>query len=481
MTESQRTGIAAKCGVYRHPSTEQEVVRLACDVPRDVHNNPALPTDSSSGVERRAAHFHYDDQRKSEAFTDLDSVHPDPSPIAIIDRTPFPPQHAASTDCNKIIRADYSSPFYMELAYEAMEAWNSWPELKQYYHRTGWINIRKRGTDLAERIRENFRKRGHDPTETLSLDETRRRFGGVFKDSALDDCGYTYWNPEAGWCDAGRATAELTKAAVDNGVRYVVGDVKKLRLGSTGVESVETQDGAVYTADKVLLATGAWTSSILTNTEDELGIEESDRVENQVIAAGVCVLHFKLDQTELEEMKDVPVVIYSEDGDMQPPTGENILKLTWAESFTNFLQTPSGSRISVPASLDQHVVPKKLQNDVRRFHADRLLPQYAHREVDYWRICWDAITPAQDHLITRHPHPRLSNLFLAVGGSFHSYKFLPIIGKYIINVLDGRSNGEEKDAHWAWKTGKLQGNGAHEKAYPRREFDDFLTVGEHRL
>lgn len=369
----------------------------------------------------------------------------------------------------------------MELAYEAMEAWKTWPELKKYYHRTGWINFRKTGTDLAERMRENFRNRGHDPTETISIEETRKRFGGAFENSKLDDCEYAYWNPEAGWCDAGRATAELIKIAVDNGVKYVIGDITRLRLSSSGVAGVETQDGLFYYASKVLLAAGAWTSSILTKTEDELDVAESDRVERQVIAAGVGVLHFKLDPDELEEMKQLPVVIYSEAGDMQPPTDENILKLTWSESFTNYLTTPSGHRITVPASLDQHVVPKKMQKDIRRFHADRLLPQYRHREVDFWRICWDAITASQDHLITRHPEGRLSNLFLAVGGSFHSYKFLPIIGKYVVNVLEGRSNGKENDDHWAWKTAKFQGRGAHEKAYPTRELDQFVAAAESHL
>ena len=30
-------------------------------------------------------------------------------------------------------------------------------------------------------------------------------------------------------------------------------------------------------------------------------------------------------------------------------------------------------------------------------------------------------------------------------------RFLANAGKYIVNVLDGKSNGEEKDAAWGWK------------------------------
>jgi sarcosine oxidase / L-pipecolate oxidase len=30
-------------------------------------------------------------------------------------------------------------------------------------------------------------------------------------------------------------------------------------------------------------------------------------------------------------------------------------------------------------------------------------------------------------------------------------RFLANAGKYIVNTLNGKSNGEEKDAAWAWK------------------------------
>jgi sarcosine oxidase/L-pipecolate oxidase len=74
------------------------------------------------------------------------------------------------------------------------------------------------------------------------------------------------------------------------------------------------------------------------------------------------------------------------------------------------------------------------------------------RTVDTWRLCWDSVRPDKNQLIDMHPHARLSNLYLAVGGSFHSWKFLPTIGKYVVNVLEGVGNGLEKDQAWAWKT-----------------------------
>jgi len=97
------------------------------------------------------------------------------------------------------------------------------------------------------------------------------------------------------------------------------------------------------------------------------------------------------------------------------------------------------------------------------------------RDVAYWRLCWDSYTPTQDWLLCRAPHARLGNLFLATGGSFHSYKFLPIVGKYMVNVLSGKGNGEVKDRAWEWKKrmdGDEKTRGAHESTAPRRELRD---------
>jgi sarcosine oxidase/L-pipecolate oxidase len=416
----------------------------------------------------------------------LSLAYKNPTLITVFDRTAFPPSHAASTDVNKIVRADYSQRFYMDLAYEAMEAWDNWPDLEdeqgRFFHRTGWIELEAEGSDLAERIRQTFRDRGRDPTSDVVVDEKlRERWGGVLKHTDFEGLKSAYWNGEAGWADAAAAVEKMMNEAVKRGVNYVCGDVETLALDERGVRGVKTVDGKVYGADKILLCTGAWTSQLLSTTEDELDIEEKTRVEHQVTAAGVCVAHYKLNDEQVTELQDMPIIIYSDRGEVLPPplragstpSGKGILKYTKAKSFTNTVSTASGHQISVPPAHDQAVVPEQLKQETMKDMIQKSMPQYANGQPDYWRLCWDAITPSQDQLITKHPHLKLSNLYLAVGGSFHSWKFLPIIGKYVVNVLDGISNGAEKDARWRWKTGERQGRGAHEKVIPKRELRDF--------
>ncbi|PYH82230.1 nucleotide-binding domain-containing protein [Aspergillus uvarum CBS 121591] len=374
--------------------------------------------------------------------------------ILLLDRSPAPPSPAASTDINKIIRADYSNPLYMTLGFEALDAWKSLPSFRaaRVHHPSGWICMDEKDSDTAIRVRQNFHRAGRDDcVENMTEAEIRESWGGLLQQTDCSPFGSYYFNPSAGWADAGKALQILTQEAVQRGVR------------------------TVYTAEKIVLATSAWTSQLMSSIEDELDLPEADRIERQITAAGVCVSHFRLSPAEHERYAQLPVLAYGGQGEVIPPTADGILKFTTASSFTNTIRTASGHEISVPVP-DQLTVPQKLQEAHLKEIRPRLpeLLDQGRRQPEWYRLCWDAISPSQHPLITRHPDSRLASLYLAVGGSFHSYKFLPTIGQYVVNVLQGVSNGPEKDEAWAWKTIQPSEKGVHEKLIPTTEYRDLV-------
>jgi sarcosine oxidase/L-pipecolate oxidase len=79
----------------------------------------------------------------------------------------------------------------------------------------------------------------------------------------------------------------------------------------------------------------------------------------------------------------------------------------------------------------------------------------------------DAITPSQDLIIGEHPHSK--HLYIASGGSFHSWKFLPIIGKYAVQMTEGTLSPELAKV-WAWD--REDKGSAHERLLPHREMKD---------
>ncbi len=36
------------------------------------------------------------------------------------------------------------------------------------------------------------------------------------------------------------------------------------------------------------------------------------------------------------------------------------------------------------------------------------------------------------------PHPACGDLYMATCGSFHGFKFFPVLGKYVVQMLDGQ-------------------------------------------
>ncbi|CZT14152.1 related to FAD-dependent oxidoreductase [Ramularia collo-cygni] len=382
----------------------------------------------------------------------LAQTYKDASKVTIIDRSPSPPKPAASIDANRIIRTDYPSKLYCDLACEAIHSWFWSLEL------VGWLMLDEKGSTLSDRIIETFLERGSTQAERLDLNKLDERWP-LLRGTETAGFNSSYFNCEAGWCDAASATASFMSAAQKKGVKRVTGRVVELLLDTKAgkIRGARTEDGKEYLADKIVLATGAWTSMILSPIEDALNLPDKDRIERQVQATGIAAAYYRLSEEEVSQFTaaNLPVIVYGGKGEVIPPSKSNrLLKISNSKrGIINTITTKSGSKISVPCSDEsQYNVPAFIKRETEDIIASKVLPDFVRgKQPEYWRICWDAQTPDENFLMCRHPDEKLGNLYLAVGGSFHAYKFLPNAGKYMLNVLAGEGNGPEKDKAWGWK------------------------------
>lgn len=396
----------------------------------------------------------------------LSHQYKDPSRITLIDRwnpkAPLADKQAAAIDTNRIIRTDYESSMYCDLANEAIHPWFWNIAVQGHFHKTGWVVIDKKGGELGAKVRKTFVERGGDYTRDVDVKELEKY--EVLKDLCSGgEMGNGYFNPEAGWCDAERATMSFLRVATNNGVKRVTGEVTELMLddSKSRVSGVRTSSGQTYTADKIVLAIGAWTSAFLSPVENTLKIAEQDRIERQITAVGRLSAYYTLSEAETQSIVDskMPVVVVGGQVDIIPPSQPNrTLKINDLQTeVMNTVTTASGHRITAPTNGDQAEIPKKLRNESGAV-IRKAMPQFtSEHSPARWRICFDAVTPTEDWLLCRHPHSSLSNLVIASGGSFHSYKFMPVAGKYVAKVLKGESCGEEKDQAWKWKSEKELG------------------------
>lgn len=421
----------------------------------------------------------------------LSHQYKDPSRITIIDRwetkAPLADKNSAAVDTNRIIRTDYESAMYCDLANEAIHPWFWNIATQGHFHKTGWVVLDKKDGGFADNVRKTFVERGGDYTRDVGVEELEKY------DVLRDLCGGMgmgkgYFNPEAGWCDAERATMSFLKVATNNGTRRVTGEVEELLLDKDEgkVTGVRTKGGKTYVADRIVLATGAWTSALLSPVEDALDIAKQDRIERQITSVGRLSAYYTMSERETQDIIDakMPIVVIGGQVDIIPPSQPNrTLKINDLQiEVVNTVTTKSGRKITAPPNRNQADVSERLKRESKAV-LSRAMPHFCNTHTpSRWRVCFDAVTPSEDWLLTKHPHLSLSNLTIATGGSFHSYKFLPIAGKYVAKVLNGESCGAEKDRAWKWKTAEdMEEGGGLEFGYRkgrkgdlgRRELSEF--------
>lgn len=80
----------------------------------------------------------------------------------------------------------------------------------------------------------------------------------------------------------------------------------------------------------------------------------------------------------------------------------------------------------------------------------------------------DCLTKTQDFVISAVEEKE--QLYVAYGGSFHGWKFLPNIGEYVVDTIEGKLEASWKE-RWS---GKFESKDRiHESVIPKRELKTF--------
>ncbi len=348
--------------------------------------------------------------------------------VTLLDPGPVPHVLAASTDISKVLRMDYGADdFYMELMEQAFEIWDQWNHAwgSPLFHQTGMLflsaNSLADGGFEADSLRL-LQQRGH-PAEQLSIDQINQRFPSWRTDSYAE----AYLNPRAGWAESGEVVARLLAEAKRLGV-VVRGSASMERLMERGsrVAGVITTDGREFAADTVVVAAGCWTPSLLPHLGEVMW------------AVGQPVYHFQVEDLAA----------------FQPPNF-----LTWSADIANtgwygFPALADGT-IKVanhgpgkqqPAEAPRQVDPES-ERHFREFFREAL-PALAEAPAVFNRLCMYCDTWDGDFWIDHDPERE--GLVVATGGSGHGFKFAPMLGPIIADVVERNPNRFAR--RFAWRT-----------------------------
>ncbi|KAI0150756.1 sarcosine oxidase [Xylariaceae sp. FL1272] len=372
--------------------------------------------------------------------------------ITLVDSAPFPNPKAASHDINKIVRDDYPNPMYMRLMLEGMKEWRSSPLYSPFFHQTG--AMRADLSSFSEDCLATYKKLGVE-TEAgwISVDEGRNRWSRVFASSNFGELERLFWNPQVGWADAEKALAKVTETAIANGVEYKSNGVDKLMFDSSGTcIGAQLSDGSKIHADTTVVAAGAGTASLLHRSGPS---NKQLHIGDRAVATGAMSFFGRWDEARRLKFQNVPVLKVSVPGvkgEAMSLAPDGVIKFNCDLCFTNFEKQEDGAMLSVaPNEPSKHTwtkdVPQKLKDIAQRTLHGLYGENADGVEVEGYRICWDASTPTHDFLISPHPHSK--HLYVATGGSFHGWKFLPVIGDCIVKMMNGTLDKALAD-RWAF-------------------------------
>ncbi|CAG8088259.1 unnamed protein product [Penicillium salamii] len=405
--------------------------------------------------------------------------YPDAS-ITLVDRDAYDAESrvAASWDWNKVVRADYDDKVYCRLALESQEIFKSDPLWQPHFHQTGVYWTCR--SDYAQNVITNHKELGrHDDIIALPVAEARKMYGGVFDNADYTGVKEVLVNKASGWAAAGDSLRAVTKRCIELGVRYVTASVTTLEFDGRGAcTGVATKAGQILSATHVIVAAGAFTPTLLEWSAAKSG-NAGLRAGERILAAGITTGMAQLDEQQYAKYKDMPVGFQGYTpaegkpfiGSI-PPTKDRELKWWGSKIFTNTREVLPGRHLSSPPpthDYNQWKVPGPLKQDIIESRNLWYGPESATWNMTKHRICWDAFTTTSDFIIS--PHSASRGLYVASCGSFHGYKFFPVLGKYITQMLEGELEPELVEK-WAWD--RQRPDSSENVEYPNSEMRHLL-------
>jgi sarcosine oxidase / L-pipecolate oxidase len=348
--------------------------------------------------------------------------------VEVIDPGPIPRPTAASTDISKVIRMDYGADeIYTRMAEAAFAGWDRWnvrwtPPL---YHQDGFLVLAPDLMRSGSFERESFdllRARGHD-VQRIGAPYIRARFAAWSSRHYPDG----YFNPRAGWAESGKVVAHIADEVRAAGARLTEGAVFHSVIDRHGrATGVRTTDERVIDTDAVLIAAGAWTPKMLPH------------LANVMWTTGQPVVHFAVDKPTLWQAPRFPVwaADIAQSGWYGfPALGDGTLKIG---------HHGMGRRLDPDAP--RTVLPE--EEDLFRQFLRRQFPSLANAPITLMRLCLYCDTFDGDFWIDEDP--ARPGLFVAAGDSGHGFKFAPVLGPLIADVVE-RKPHEWRD-RFKWRT-----------------------------
>lgn len=337
----------------------------------------------------------------------------------------FGPAHhrGSSQGQTRIIRhAYFEHPNYVPLTHLAFEKWDELNrrhrtsiEIQEIITRCGLLQVGLPESEVIQGVLASAEAHGLT-LEKFSAEEIRRRLP-IFR---IPENYIGLYEPDAGFLRVELCVAAAIKQAVKLGAEIRSNTVvERWEVQDDGIAMVETDRGTVR-GRRLIVAAGAWSSDLLPQIELELEVLQKQQ-------------HwFQLDRVDQKFQNDFPAfLVEQENGDVFYGLPEiNYLGMKVCEHS-------GGKVLKHPSEIDSGLNTEELSR------TESFMKQWM--EFGKARLvhhCQCMYTMSKDGHFVLDRYPELDNVVFAAGLSGHGFKFAPVLGEYLCDLLEGNEKHE---------------------------------------
>lgn len=321
-----------------------------------------------------------------------------------------------SQDHSRIIRLSYHTPFYVELAKQAYEAWAAIEEDNgtDLIVKTGGLDLWPENAAIPMNDYTESMNACNIRYEHLNANEIKKRWPQF---QITDDVTGLYQR-DGGIAPAAKCNAAHQRIARELGAtlrdQTPVLSIKPLQ----NEYEIQVHDN-VYRCKKLIVANGAWSNQALSH----FGIQYPLTVTQEQVT------YFIPSKPEQFTTSNFPMWIWMDEPSFYgfPIYGENAVKVA---------QDLGGEEVTADTrSFDPNI---KALERVESF-VKKIMPG-AHGPILYTKTCLYTLTPDRDFVIDAMPGH--SNCFLTIGAG-HAFKFSSVIGRILSELaIDGKTKSD---------------------------------------
>jgi sarcosine oxidase len=311
-----------------------------------------------------------------------------------------------SEDHSRIIRLSYHAPEYTALTPHTFEAWSEVEEESgaRLVIKSGGLDLEP--VDAEPRYINKYAaamRAAGIPHQELSAREVMERFPQF----RLDGGVRAVYQADAGIVDAGRANATHLALARKRGATVLDNTPVRSVRSAGGVEV--TTDGGTFSAQRLVVAAGAWTNRVLRHV----------RIELPITCTQEQVTYFRAPDLGEFSPERFPVWIWH-----GGPESSFYGVPVYGEPATKAGQDVGGDVVTVD---NRTFEPNERVRENLRGFLERYIPGSVGPEL-YTRTCLYDMPPDREFVLGTLPeHPHIS----VFNGAGHGFKFASLAGKIL--------------------------------------------------